>query len=193
MNIERKLEFFTRTISQEVESRKREADYMLTANVNDEITAALKIATEEARIQTQAQMHAINKIMNKRVSTEQAESRRNLATMKERLTAQLFDRVKDDLNAFTKSDGYKSFMISSIKKAQEASRHPFAYIQLTPDDMYLGDAIQEATDLTPEVGDANMLGGFKLVSQNRGKIMEASFSAKLTQARQEFSQELSTK
>ena len=190
MNIERKLEFFTNAVNQEVESRKREASHRLTASANGEITTALKNATEEARMQTQAQMQTIEKIMNKRVSTAQAEARRNLVNLRERLTAQFFDKVKEDVIAFTQSDEYKTYIIENVKKVQEASRYPFAFIQLTPTDMHLGEAIQEVTDLTPEEGDANMLGGFKLISQNRGKILEATFSSRLTQARQEFAHEL---
>jgi len=190
MSIERKLEFFNKAIAQEVESRKREAFHELTAVTNDEITAALNAAAEEAQIQTQVQMQAIQKIMNKRISVAQAEARRNLATLRERLTAQLFDRIKEDLVAFSKSDEYKAFLISYVKAGQDASHHPFAFVQLTPSDMHLGEAIQEATDLEPEEGDENMLGGYKLISQNRGKVLEATFSARLTQARQEFIKEL---
>ncbi|MCL2361387.1 MAG: V-type ATP synthase subunit E [Defluviitaleaceae bacterium] len=186
MSIERKMEYFNEAVNQEVESKKRKLQHEMTTAANDEITTALTTAAAEAQVQTLAQLQAIQKVMNKRISLAQAEARRTLATLRERLTAQLFDSIKEDIVAFTQSSEYESFLIASVKSAQDKSLHPYAILQLTPNDMHLGETMQEATGLTPEPEDENMLGGYKLVTENRSKILEFTLSARLSQARQEF-------
>jgi len=188
MTTEKKLEYFIEAINKEVETKKRHARHQLTASANDEVTQAVTLSSEEANTQTQAQLHAIQKIMNKRITAAKTESRRALATLKERLIAQLFDQIKADVVAFTESPEYEIFLIDNAKASQ--SRHPFAFIQLTPKDMHLADAIQKATGLVPEQGDETMLGGFKLLTENLSKGQEHTLSGRITDARQRFSEEL---
>jgi len=190
MNTEYKLKYFSDAINKEVESRKRTISHEQTLHANDEITAAVKSAADESNAQNLAQFAYIQKVMNKRISTAQTESRRTIATLRERLMAQLFDKIKEELIAFMKSDKYESYLINSIIAAQEASSHPYAVINLTLDDIHLGEAIQKATNLTPHEGDANMLGGYKLITENKGKVLDCTFLTRLTQARQLFMQEL---
>jgi len=190
MNAEKKLECFIKIINKEVKSRKSQARHQMTATANEEITQAVTASSAEANAQTQAQLHTIQKIMNKRITAAQTESRRGLATLRERLTAQLFDQVKADIIAFANSPEYENYMVESIQKAQAQARSPYVFIQLAPNNTNLYDTIQNATGLTPEQGDENMLGGFKLLTENRSKGHEHTLSARLTDARQRFSEEL---
>jgi len=188
---EKKLAFFTEAIAREVEAKKRQARHQMTAAANEEIAQAANAASAEAKAQTQAQLGAIHKIMNKRLTATQTENRRNLATLQERLTAQLFELIRADVIAFTQSPEYEGHIIASVQAAQAQARYPYAYIQLTPNDMHLADAIKNATGLTPEPGEESMLGGYKLLTEGRNVGLEHSFSARITDARQKFSQELS--
>jgi len=190
MNSDKKLEYFTEAIDREVESKKRKARQQMTAQHKDEVSQAATEAKAEANTQNQAQIQAIQKVMNKRITEATTEARRSLSNLRERLTAQLFDQVKAEIVAYTQSPEYENFLVNSAKAAQSQSRDPYTFIQLTPEDMHLGEAIQKATGLTPEPGDASILGGFKLLTENRGKGAEFTLSARLTAARQDFAKEL---
>jgi len=186
MTKEKKLGYFTQAIAREVESRKRQARYKMAAEFSGEITAAVEAAKEDAAAQNQAQVQAIQKIMNRRVSEAKAESRRALSGLRERLTARFFEQVKAELISFTKTKEYETYLINKIQAAQANSRYQYTFVQLTPSDMHLAEAIKTATDITPEEGDASMIGGFKLLTQNRAKGLEMSIASQLTDAKQEF-------
>jgi len=186
MTKEKKLGYFTQAIAREVESRKRQARYKMAAEFSSEVAAAVSAAEEKADVQNQAQVHAIQKIMNRRVSEAKNESLRALSSLRERLTAQFFEQVKLELISFTKTKEYETYLISKIQTAQANSRYQYAIVQLTPDDMHLAETIKSTTDITPEAGDQTMIGGFKLLTQNRAKGQDYSLASQLTDAKLEF-------
>jgi len=190
MNIERKLEYFTKIIDKEVESRKYETRIQMGTDIESRLAQAEAQAKVEADAGYEAQTGAITKIMNKRITEAETTSRRSLSHLQERLTAQLFDYIKDDIISFTKSADYGLYLISSIQAIQAASRHEFRYVQLAPADIHLSEAIESATGLIAEEGDEANLGGFKLLSQSRGISQDHTLQARLTKARQEFAQEI---
>ncbi|MCL2572006.1 MAG: hypothetical protein FWE11_06345 [Defluviitaleaceae bacterium] len=187
---ERKLGYFTEAIAKEVDERKRKARSEMSAHFDKEVSQATEEAQAETNAQIGAQIQAIAKVMNKRITEATTESRRNLSNLRERLTAQLFDQVKADIIAFTKSPEYESFLIDNIKAAQASVGYSFSFIQLSHEDMSFAEAIQEATGLTPEPDDVNLIGGFKLLANNRAMVYEDTLWARLAEARQLFSEEL---
>ena len=192
MNVDKKLAYITQAIAKEIETKKRQARQQMASNFDAEITKAAAQAETEANHQIQVQKQAIEKVNNRRITEAATEARRSLATLRERLTAQLFDNIRADIALFTLSPDYESFLINSIKTAQAQCDQPFAYVQLAPDDMHLSEEIQKATGLTPEPGDKNILGGFRLLTQNRSKRLEYTLASRITEARQEFATELSS-
>jgi len=190
MSVEKKLEYFTQAIEKEVEHKKRQARQQMTAEVNEEVQAAVAEAKAEAQIQIQTQLQAIEKANNKQISEAITETRRSYITLRERLTANLFDQVKTHVCDFTKSPEYEAHLVKSIQTAIAKSKHQYQYVQLTPEDMAHAAPIQNATGLTPEPGSTDILGGFRLLTPSRGIVSEHTFSAGLTMARQEFSAEL---
>ena len=190
MNVEKKLEYFTSAINKEAETKKRNARKQMQDDFKSQMSSAQDQAKQEAEAQIQVQKQAIDKLNNKRLTEAANTARRSIATLKERLTAQLFDQIKTDMVAKTMAEDYESFLINSIKTAQAKTPHLYKYIQLTPSDMALSSAIKEATGLTPESCDPSIIGGFKLLNENRSIVTEHTFSAKITESRQEFSAEL---
>ena len=188
MSIEKKLEYFTEIINREAEIRKRQAREQLDRDFVAAVSLAQAQAQEETDAQVQVQAQAIANANNKRITEAEIEARRAIATLRERLTAQLFDNIRADMVSFTKAPEYENFIAEKVKLAQ--ANQYYAYIQLTPDDVSLGDAIQKETGLTPEKGDPSMLGGFRLLTANRNKSADHSIQAKLSAARQAFSIEL---
>ena len=91
---------------------------------------------------------------------------------------------------FKESKEYEAFLIDSVKSRQEKSQHPYAIAQLVPSDMGYAKALAEATGLEVEPGEETMIGGVRLLSQSRSKMLELTLSAGLQRARQEFAEEL---
>ena len=191
MNIEKKLEYFTEAIAREVESKKRRARQQMANDFNSAVSDGVARAKAEAEEQITAEKQEIEKAVNKRITEATTKSRRALATLREDLTEQLFVDIATDIHAFTHTPEYENYLISSIQAAQANSKHPYKFVQLTPYDMRLSDTIQIATGLTPEQAEANILGGFRLLSENRDKASEYTFQSGLAEAKHEFATQLS--
>jgi len=182
MNTDKKLEYFTQAISKEIESKKRTARKQMANEMNEAIAHAVAQAETEAADQIQAQHQLAQKANNKRVSQAQAQARRDLAALREQLTAQLFEGIQADIQAFTLTPGYEDFLIESIKLAQSQVKHNFTYVQLPPGTSHLSQKIQEVTGLTPEPGDENDIGGYKLLTENRNMTVDNTFKARIASA-----------
>ena len=186
MNHEKKLEYFAEAIAKEVESRKLKARKQMAEDMDQAITIAVAEADTKAEQYILNETQAMQKTGNKRISEAQAQARYALASLREDLNTRLLEDVKADIDTLTKSDGYKSYIINSIQTAVANSKHSFIYIQLTPGDMRLGPAVREATGLTPEEGDDSDLGGFKLLTANRGIEADFTFKSRLLSASEDF-------
>ena len=186
MNHEKKLEYFAQAIAEEVEAKKMKARKQMAAEMDEAISRAV------AEAETKAEQHIINgrtalqKAENKRISEAGTNARRVLASLREELTAKLLEDVKTDITAFTHSYEYEGYLTGSIQAAVANTNHTFQYVLLTPNDLRHGPAIQESTGLTPEPGDESDIGGFKLISANRGVAVDFTFRSRLASAADEF-------
>ena len=192
MNQEKKLEYFAQLISKEVEAKKLKARRQMAADMEKAIADALSAAETEAEQHIKNERQAIQKAQNKRRTEAKAQARRQLASLREELTAKLLEEVKTTLDDFIHSHEYESHLIDNIQTALANSKHNFTYIQLTPNDMRLSHAIQEATGLTPEVGSESAIGGFKLLSANRGIAADFTFAPRLASAADELNDTISS-
>jgi len=190
MNTEKKLEYFADAVAREVDAKKRQAQSQMAAELNEKVAIAAAEIEAEAEAQNQAQLHAIQKVMHKRVTDAETESRRSLANLKERLTTQLFDSIKADITTITQQPEYEVLLIDNIQTAVKQSRIPYVYVQLSPKDMHLAEAIEKATSLKAEPDDTNDLGGFKLQTEQRNIAQDHTIAVKLREARQAFASDL---
>ena len=186
MNTEKKLEYFTDAITKEVESKKRQARRQMTTEFNTQVSAGVAQAKTEAEARIAAEKQELDKSVNKRLTEAITEGRRALSALREELTAQLFDDIKADVIAFTHTPEYEGFLIDGLQAILGKTKQPYKYIQLNPKDMGLSDKIQNATGLTPEPTETDILGGFRLLSANRDKAADYTFVSSLDEAMQAF-------
>ena len=190
MNTEKKLEYFTQAIAKEVESKKRQERQRLAAQLAEAVQAAQAQAETKAKEQIAACRQAIQKICNRRITEARTQARSSLATLRQSLTAQLFDDIKAHVTSYTHSHEYENYLIENIQSALAKSKHSFTYVQLSPGDMRLASVIHDATRLTPELGEDGDIGGFRLLSANRGIAAEYRFRYRLASVMEAFSMEL---
>ena len=186
MNPEKKLEYFAEAIAKEVEAKKLKARRQMAADMSDAISRAVNEAEAEAGQHILNEKQAIQKAENKRLSEAKAKARRALISLREELTAKLTQDVKADIADFTQSGEYESYLVNSIQVTVAKSMHSFIYIQLTPSDLHLSSIVQESTGLIPEQGDESGMGGYKLLSANRGMAVDCTFKSRLESAMEEF-------
>jgi len=191
VNIEKKLEFFANAVTREAESKKRQARQQITDDFNAGVLGAIAEAEAGAIKRIAAEKQTIEKASNKCITESATQARSLLATLRESLTNRLFDDITADVIAFCRSPEYESYLINSIQAAYAKSKHPYEHIQLAPEDMRLSDSIQKATGLSPEQGDASIIGGFRLLTANRGMAAEYTFRSGIDEVKQEFSIQLS--
>jgi len=186
MNTEKKLEYFTKAISNGIEAKKRKTRQQMATDMNEAIAQAISQAEAEASQQIAAETQTAQKANNKHISEANSKARRALAALHGQLTTQLFDEVKTEVIIFTHSREYENILMDSIQAALAQTKHIFTYIQLPPINLHMGPKIQEVTGLTPEPGPESDIGGFKLLSANRNMEADNTFKSRLAGALEAF-------
>jgi len=192
LNPEKKLEYFAETITREVEGKKQKARRQMAEDMNTAVSHAASEAEAWAERHILAEHQTLQKTTNKRISEAQTHARRSLAALQEELTAKLLGGVTADISAFTASPEYEGYLIAGIQAAVAGSKYSFIYIQLTPSDMRLANAVQEATGLIPEAGTGSDIGGFKLLTANRRMAADFTFKSRLEDTAEEFNESIAS-
>jgi len=186
MNTEKKLEHFTEAIAKEVEAKKRKARWQMAADMNEAVSRGVAGAETEAELYISNEKQAVQKAGNKRISEAKTQYRRALTALHAELTAKLLEGVKADIVSFIQSHEYESYLIGSIQTALAQSRHSLLYVQLTQADLRLGSIIRDVTGLIPEQGEEDSIGGFRLLSANRGVAVDCTFKSRLAKEAEVF-------
>jgi len=158
----------------------------MAAEMAEAISAAVALAETQAAHHLETNNQQVQKHNNQRISQAKSQSRRAMATLREQLTARLFEDVKTDVIAFTHTPGYENLLIESIQATCAKSKHSFTYVQLPTGTWHLSNKIQEATGLTPEQGEENGIGGYMLLTANRNIAVDNTFKSRLASAAEEF-------
>lgn len=182
------LAYFTREIEEyagrEIDALKREME-----TIEQSSEQALCQAAQDAALRWYEQEEE-EELSNHAVMMSHLNDENHRRLMEERnaLVTQLFERVKEQILAFHHSEAYVTQMESKLKKIAPSMLPAKLYVGkedkglLKQWILILGNGSEGAVDETIQ------LGGFRLISEEKGRMMDETFDRSLMEARTEFLQ-----
>jgi len=183
---ERKLNYFSDIIKQEIEGKKGIARAMADAVHSKSAAAAIEAVERRNKVMLRAKQSEFARKQNRIIAQAKVRNMADLVKIRMHLTDHLFVDISANLAGFTQTTEYEAYLIDSINKARMQSGHNFSIIVLTPHDMRISEQIKTATGLLPECGEQDLIGGFILLNELRSVMLDCSFKARLATTKQGF-------
>jgi len=160
-----KYEYFTETISGEIELRRRRAKHQLANDLSRNHAAEVEATQKRVNLRIETARKNISRKLNRETSAAIRCEKSAHFILRQSLQSKLMDDVYKELVSFASSPKYEDFMLTKIGLL----RGNFSDVLLRPEDMHLAEKIHEATGLSPKEGNSDYIGGFILQSGD-GKI-----------------------
>ena len=185
--IEEKLKRFETIIFSDVDAKIRA--------VMDEADQHKKAALAEHREQVmdeyfdymQKQVKEIESDVRQKISKAELDAQRELLLYRSQLSDRVFSAVKEALLRFTSSDDYSAYLSEHIRKSIEASGLGSVSILLRKEDLSLISADRFPNAAVSEDGSIR-LGGFVLLDEESGVMVDESFDSRLEELTSYFNQ-----
>ena len=181
---ESKLTYFANTIHDMVETKKREARQQTNMRLSKMAAEALAHASRHHQMSLAATRDEEKRRANRHIAKAKVRAMSAYAQTRHQEIDRLFTDIEAKLAAFTLEASYEAHLIEHIQYSQTVSQ--FSIVRLSPQDMHLKGAIQNATGLTPEAGEADYIGGFMLLNAARSIQMDCTFKTRLNAAKKGF-------
>lgn len=186
MTIEEKLEHFETLCYGDATER---SDKMLT-----DYTASLKSTLEEhkrdarrqADMQVDTEAEKIEHDINKQLSIEQINIKREYSKRQEELKAMLISELRNRLALFMDSAEYRHLLESEVKKALKFAQGAPMTVYLDPSDADKVNLIALNTEAEIKLSDTSFLGGIRAVIPSKNILIDNSFQTKLEEISEKF-------
>ncbi|EEG29120.1 putative ATP synthase, subunit E [[Clostridium] methylpentosum DSM 5476] len=177
-----KLQRFQKTVLSEAEGKIAQMEQEIQEYEKTELEKARQAEYDKMFAYMQSKVHDIQWKYRQSVTKASLEAKRRLLQYRTGLADKVFAQVEQKLKAFTASDQYEAFLIDKLKKAEKEFPCQNAVIRLCPDDMKHAGAIQAALSVpvTVEPDRRNHLGGFQIVNEQKGLLLDDTFASNLT-------------
>ena len=121
------------------------------------------------------------------ISRLQDENNRKLMNYRKELTTKLFDEVTEKLKAFSESPEYRVLMLKKIK-AQSGNHQGHAVISVAlKDEKLLPELLKNYEgEVEGKVDPAIELGGFSIMFENEGIVIDETFDSTLKDEKEKF-------
>jgi len=175
----KKIDYFTDTIAREVNARKRKTMHQLASKLSGDVSAKLSAAETKLKYKQSTEKRQISQNINKYLAQVAFEEKSKYMNMKNRHISQLFEDVRRDLKSFTQTIEYAESVILHIEQIKQ--KHEFTIVQISPADMHLSEKIRTATGLAVEECEADIIGGFIMLTANRKIRADYTFKTRLAE------------
>lgn len=125
----------------------------------------------------QEQVKKIKADTKRRISQTELETQREILMARNEIAARVFDTVKQDLTAFTEKEEYRAYLTERIQAAVKDADIKNFQILVKASDLPLLENSGFLDKIAPD--DSIRLGGFILISQDDGFMVDESFDSKL--------------
>lgn len=187
MTTEEKLQHFLDFCMEDARTR--------SAKMYDDYTAALEKTFEEHKVdakrradmQLQIESEKIEREINKKLSIEQINIKRELGHKQEELKEKLFVEVKDILANFLESPEYDHLLNRQIQEAEDLAGNDEMLIYLDPADESKQRRISLHNHNTNiKISQYSFTGGTRAVIPSKNILIDNSFQTKLEEAKRDF-------
>lgn len=186
MTIEEKLTHFYDT---SVEEARRQAEKDVQDH-KDSLDAALeehkKMALENAASSRKAEIANAQREINKALSAEQLNIRRDWTTRQSRLKEKLFSEVREQILKFMESSRYEEYLCNKIEEAVCFAEHDEIQIYLSREDEPRLKSLTIKTGFPLKLSKDSFIGGIKAVIPEKNILIDNSFEEGYNAAYRDF-------
>lgn len=186
MTTEEKLKHFEESA---LESAKDQAAQMITEHkaALEKIMAEHKTAKKrQAALQIKTETESLKRANNMALSKEQLQIKRNITKKHNELKEMLFVEVKAVLEDYMTTPAYDNLLIKQIQEIQAVAGDGKVTIYIDPADSSKQLSLGAATNMQLSLSEYSFMGGTRAVLADRHILIDNSFSAKLADAKAEF-------
>lgn len=160
------------------------ADY--TASLRSILEEHKRDARRQSDMQVDAEVEKIEHEINKQLSIEQINIKREYSQKQEELKTMLISELRNRLALFMDSADYQRFLESEVKKALEFAQHAPMTVYLDPSDEDKLNRIALHTGAEIKLSDTTFLGGIQAVIPSKNILIDNSFKTKLAEISDKF-------
>lgn len=185
--IDEKLKRFENIIFSDVDAKINAANAATDNFKQTALAAHREKLIDEYFVFMQDQVKQIKTQMGQQLSKEELDAQRELLHCRSGLVDQVFAAVKQRLADYTAGAEYGSYLAEKIKAALSSNPLPEYDLLVREDDLSLIRAEMFTTPVHIAADNSIRLGGFILLSQSQGVMIDESFDSKLDDLVSEFS------
>lgn len=186
MTIEEKLEHFETLCYGDASERSGKMLDDYTASLESILEEHKKDARRQADMQVAAEAEKIEHDINKQLSIEQINIKREYSKRQEELKAMLISDLRNRLALFMDSADYRHFLESEVKRALDFAQEAPMTIYLDPSDSDKLNRIAMDTGAEIKLSETSFLGGIRAVVPSKNILIDNSFQTKLEEISEKF-------
>lgn len=186
MTIEEKLEHFQTLCFQDSRERSERMLNDYTDSLRKILEEHKRDARRQADMQVAAETETIKREINKELSLEQINIKREFSVKQEDLKKMLMTELRNRLALFMESQDYVRLLEKQVKKAQEFAAGAPITIYMDPCDADKVNRIALHTGAELTLSQYSFLGGTRAVIPSRNILIDNSFQSKLEEAEANF-------
>ena len=141
---------------------------------------------ENAQVQIKAETANAKREINKALSAEQLNIKRDWTKKQNELKEKLFAEVKTQLENFRNTPDYPAYLESKIKEALDFAEQDKINIYISPEDSALLPDLVERTKAFITVSAEDFLGGIKATIPHKNILIDHSFAGNFQAVYKEF-------
>lgn len=190
-NLNEKLNRFSAAVLSDAQKKRAEIEEeneLIKKKKNDE---AQNEFLKEAFEKIQSAVTDIRRENNEKVLMAEVNARRELFSEREKIIDNVFNEVKERLSEFTKTEEYGKWLVKRIEAAAEetGSGNKTVYVR-SEDEQLLKCLINDISDKGGKIEikktDENIIGGVKVLNNERGIIADYTFDEILAGKKNDF-------
>lgn len=136
----------------------------------------------------QREMAEMKTEISREYSNREMEGRRKLFERRSEIMEEVFDKARERLLEFTKSDAYEKFLKDVVSSVLETLNESDLVLYLRSEDQHFVDTLKSSckTQCEFSVDDSIKLGGVRGYSKSQGVIVDETLDARLEDQREWF-------
>lgn len=186
MTIEEKMEHFK---SVSLENASNKSNDILTAykkSLDEQFEKHKEDAIADSKAVQEAKLSAIKLEAKRELSKAQAEVKRTVTTHQNKLQADIFALVNEQIHKYKKTEDYKLLLIKQIKTVLEDFNDTEVIFYIDPSDQALLDTLNNETGAHIQISQTSFIGGTKAIIDSKNMLVDNSFKTKLTEEQEKF-------
>ena len=186
MTIEEKLQHFHDTTVEEARNQAYRELEIHRKNLDKMLAEHKKTRTQDAQAEIKAETANAEREVNKALSAQQLNLKRNWNARQNELKDKLFVEVKDRLEDFMNTSEYENYLCKKVREAVEFAGDDEIFIYLSPEDASYQHSLVARTGFPVRVSDEPFMGGIKATIPGKNILIDNSFMEAYQSLKKEF-------